>query len=525
LYYHVPEEFNLASFLLDRHLAEGRGEKVALYYQDQTVTYGELAEKVNRLGNALRRLGVEQENRVMICLPDSPLFYVSYFAAMKIGAVPVPVSTMALPQDYLYFLNDSRAKALIVEESLAHAIRDVRGQLRCLKHFIVVGQPQPGELGFEELLRQGDPSLEAAPTSKDDMAFWLYSSGTTGRPKGVVHLHHDLLYFMPPHCREVVNLQPDDKVFSVSKLYFSYGRNNSLDSVFLTGASVVLYPGRPEPDKVLDVLEAYRPTIFYSVPTSYAAILRYLEKSGRRCDLSFLRSCVSAGEALPKGVFEQWEERFGLPILDGVGSSDVGAIYISNKLDSLRPGASGQLLPGFEARLVDQEGRDVPVGEIGTLWIKNDGTAAYYWNNHQKTKESFRGEWFITGDQFYRDADGFYWYAGRADDMLKAGGIWVSPLEVEEVLLEHPAVAECAVIGAADADGLEKPMAFVVPAEGYTGSSALEQELQQFVKSRLAHYKYPRWVRFVEELPRTASGKVQRYKLRAMVQEDRASSR
>ncbi|MGB9886187.1 MAG: benzoate-CoA ligase family protein [Moorellales bacterium] len=516
----VPEVFNLATFLLDRHLSEGRGNKVALYFRDRSYTYSELADQANRLGNALARLGVEAENRVVLCLPDSPAFYVGYFAAMKIGAVPVPVSTAAVPQDYVYFLNDSRAKALIIDETLAPVIRGVRDQLRFLKHFIVVGEPEAGELSFEDLLQRGEPTLEAYPTSKDDMAFWLYSSGTTGRPKGVVHLHHDLLHFMPPHCREVVRLEPGDRVFSVSKLYFSYGRNNSLDSVFLTGASVVLYPGKPDPDKVLDVLEGYRPTVFYSVPTSYAGILRYLQQSGRRCDLSFLRCCVSAGEALPRTVFEQWRERFGLSILDGIGSSDVGAIFLSNRPDCLRPGATGKLLPGFEARLVDPEGREVGTGEIGTLWVRNDGITAGYWNKHELTKKSLVGDWFITGDQFYRDSDGFFWYAGRADDMIKAGGIWVSPLEVEGVLREHPAVADCAVIGAPDLDGLEKPLAFVITNDGYAASSALEQELQQYVRSRLAHYKYPRWVRFVEDLPRTASGKVQRYKLRAQIQEE-----
>jgi len=512
----VPEEFNLAAFLLDRHLAEGRANRFAVYFEQETITYSELAQAANRVGNALLALGVEVENRVMICLPDCPQFLAVYFGAMKIGAVPVPVSTMAVPQDYLYYLNDSRAKALIAHQDLAPSIRQVRSELRYLRHFIVVGEAQAGELTYDSLLEGASANLAAAPTSRDDMAFWNYSSGTTGKPKGVVHLHHDMMYFMPPHC-EVVSMGEDDIIFSTSKLYFSYGRNNSLEAPFLCGAAVVLYPGRPEPEKILDVIEQYHPTLFYSVPSSYVAILTYLEETGRRCDVSSLRHCVSAGEPLPKVVFERWREKCGLEILDTIGSTDVGAEYLSNKPGAIKPGSSGVLLPGFEARLVDDEGRDVGQDEIGTLWIKSDGTAAYYWNKHQKTKESFHGEWFNTGDKFYTDSDGFYWYVGRADDIFKAGGMWVSPLEVEGVLLEHTAVNQCAVIGAADAAGLEKPMAFVVLNDGYSPSQGLEQELRNFVRGKIAHYKCPRWFRFIGDLPRTASGKVQRYKLRGLL--------
>lgn len=513
----IPEEFNLCTFLLDRHLEEGRGSKVAVYYEDKKLTYAEIAEMANRTGNALLELGVERENRVVICLPDCPELLASFFGAMKIGAVPVPVNTMALPEDYLYYLNDSRAKVLITNQELAPKMMQVRPDLKFLKHFVVVGKPEPGQLSYYDLIERASGTLEAAPTSKDDMAFWLYSSGTTGKPKGVVHLHHDLLYFMPPHCREVVSMTGDDIVFSSSKLFFSYGRNNSLDSVFLCGASVVLYPDYPRPEKLLEVVEKYRPTLFYSVPSSYWAMLNYIDEKGINPDFSSVRHCISAGEALPKVVFERWREKFGIEILDGLGSTDVGAIYLSNRPGKIKPGSSGLLLPGFEGKLVDEDGNEVKRGEIGTLWIKNDGTAAFYWNKHQKTKESFFGEWFNTGDKFYQDEDGYFWYAGRADDMIKAGGIWVSPLEVEGILLEHPAVSECAVIGGVDQAGLEKPLACVVLREGYTPSPELERELQNFVRDRAAHYKYPRWVKFVDELPRTSSGKIQRYKLRAVI--------
>ena len=516
----IPAEFNLSTFLLDRHLEENRGGKIAIFYEDKSFTYEEVIKEANCVGNTLLELGVEQENRIMICLPDCPEFIFSYFGAMRIGAVPVPVSTMALTTDYSYYLNNSRAKVLITNEELAPKFMAIRNELKYLRHFIVVGQPEQGQLNYYELVGNASSSLEVTTTSKDDMAFWLYSSGTTGTPKGVVHLHHDLLYFMPPHTKEVVSMTEDDIVFSSSKLYFSYGRNNSLDSPFLHGAAVILDSNLPKPERLLEVISKYRPTVFYSVPTSYWAILNLVDSSGLEYDLSSIRACISAGEALPKVIFERWQERFGLEILDGVGSTDVGGIYLSNVPGKVKPGSCGMILPGFEGKLVGDDGQEVPQGEIGALWVKNDGTTPYYWNNHEKSKENIHGEWFNTGDKFYVDEEGFYWYAGRADDMLKAGGIWVSPLEIEGILLGHPAVFECAVVGAPDASNLEKPLAFVVVRGGYEPSPQLERELQDYVRSKTAHYKYPRWVKFVNELPRTASGKIQRYKLRAALRND-----
>jgi len=513
----IPEEFNLASFLLDRHLEQGYANKTAIYYEDKVITYAELAEMANRFGNALLNLGVEQENRVIISLPDCPEFIACYFGAMKIGAVVVPVSTMAMPSDYLYYLNDSRAKVLITNSELAPKISQVRNELRYLRHFIVVGRPQAQQLGFDDLVEKTSPDLAAVPTSKDEMAFWLYSSGTTGKPKGVVHLHHDLVHYIAPHCTEVVSITREDISFSTSKLYFSYGQNNSLSAPFFRGSSVVLYPGKPEPENVFQVIEKYRPTLFYSVPSSYWAMLNYLEKSGRKFDLSSVRLCVSAGEALPKVIYEKWKEIFNLEIMDGVGSTDVGHIFLSSRPGQVKSGSCGKLLPSFEGKLLDEERHEVQQGEIGTLWIKNDGVAAYYWNKHEKTKQSFLGEWFDTGDQYYQDEDGYYFYAGRADDMLKPGGLWLSPLEVEGILLEHEAVNEAAVVGAANESGLEKHVAFVVIKEGYQPSQDLERELIEFVRSKTAHYKCPRNIHFESELPRTATGKVQRFRLRTLL--------
>lgn len=513
----IPDEFNIASYLLDRHLKEGRANKVAVYYEDKVITYAELAEMANRAGNALLGLGVEQENRVLICLNDCPEFLAAYFGAIKIGAVPVPVSTMAVPKDYLYFLNDSRAKVLITSSELAPQFSQVQKELRYLRHFVVVGQPQPDQLSFDDIITKASPELVAAPTSKDDMAFWLYSSGTTGTPKGVVHLHHDLLHFMPPHCREVVAITQEDISLATSKIYFSYGRNNSLDAPFLCGSAVVLNPKKPEPESVLQMIEKYRPTLFYSVPSSYWAMLNYLENSNRKFDLSSIRLCVSAGEALPKVIYEKWKKVFNIEILDGVGSTDVGMIYVSNRPGQhVKPGSCGKMLTGFVGKLIEDE-LEVPQGEVGELWVKNDGIAACYWNKHEKTKQSIRGEWFCTGDQFYQDEDGYYWYVGRADDMLKPGGIWLSPLEVEGILLEHPAVNEVAVVGEGNESDLAKPVAFIVNKEDYTPSEELEKELQEYVRSKLAHYKCPRKIYFVTEIPRTATGKVQRYKLRLML--------
>ncbi len=521
--------FNLATHLLDRQV-EARGDRVALYFGASAYTYGELQKEARAVAAALVRFGVEPENRVMLCLPDCPSFLTTYFGTLQVGAVPVLVNTFARPEDYAYYLNHSRAKVLVVHQTVLPRIRAVANRLVWLRYAVVVDPvtdralegclPAPrleGACAYQDMVHKYGEIAWTAPTSPDDMAFWMYSSGTTGRPKAVVHLHHDLLHFIPPHCEQVVGLSPADKVFSTSKLFFSYGRNNSLDGPFLYGAQVVLHPDRPEPGAVLDLLEEHRPTVFYSVPTFYAAVLDFLHRTARSVDLSFLRCCVSAGEPLPKPVFERWRERFGLDILDGVGSTEVGAIYLSNRPGCLRPGSSGKILEGFEARLVTEDGRAARTGEVGVLWVKNDGVFAGYWNDHHRTRACLVGEWFVTGDLFVQDEDGFYWYLGRSDDLLKPSGLWVSPLEVEGVLLQHPAVREAAVVGAPDEAGLEKPMAFVVLRESVQPSRALAEELKEFVRQRLPSYKCPRWVEFVSELPRTTTGKVQRYRLREAV--------
>lgn len=511
----LPDQFNAATYFVDRNVEEGRGDKVAIYYQDRTYTYKEVQDLVNRTGNALRGLDVRMENRVLLMLLDCPEFAASFFGAMKIGAIPIPVNTNMRPKDYEYFLNDSRAVAVVISEPLLDVLEEVKDNLKYLRHVIVVGRPRPGQLSFAELAGEASPALAAAETSKDDAAFWLYSSGTTGFPKGAVHLHHDMVYCAQLYAQNVLGINEKDVCFSVAKLFFAYGLGNGLYFPFGVGASTVLYPGRPEPVALFEVIDRYKPTIFYGVPTAFNSMLQ-VPDAEKKYDLSSIRVCTSAGEALPKAVYERWLEKFGSVILDGIGSTEILHIFISNRLGDVRPGSSGRLVEGYEARIVDEEGKQVPRGEVGTLHIKGDSIAAYYWNKHEKTKSTMLGEWINTGDRYYQDEDGYFWYVGRADDMIKAGGIWVSPVEVENTLIEHPAVLECGVVGAPDKDDLIKPLAYVVLKQGVQPSPDLEEELKQFVKNKIAPYKYPRWIKFIPELPKTATGKIQRYKLRQL---------
>ncbi len=509
----LPDIFNAAVEFVDRHVTEGRGDRIALRHEGRRLTYGQVAEMVNRVGNALRGVGVDMENRVLLLLYDGPEFAASFFGAMKIGAVPVPVNTMMRAQDYEYFLNDSRAKVLIAHRPLWDEVAKVRSQLKYLKHVIIVGEPESGHRGFDQWLAQASTALESAPTGKDDAAFWLYSSGSTGFPKGAVHLQHDMVYCADLYARPILSIGPDDITFSAAKLFFAYGLGNNLYFPFRVGASAILYPGRPLPETVFEIITRERPTIFFGVPTLYAAMLA-VRDAETTYDLSSLRLCVSAGEALPPELFRRWKERFGTEILDGIGTTEILHIFISNQIGRVKPGSSGLLVPGYEAKIIDEDGYAVKPGEMGNLLVKGESTCAYYWNQHEKTKQTIKGEWIVTGDKYYQDEDDYYWYAGRADDMLKVGGIWVSPIEVENTLLQHEAVLEAAVVGHEDDDRLVKPKAFVVLNEGYTASSALENELKEFVKGKIAPYKYPRWITFMPELPKTATGKIQRFKLK-----------
>jgi len=515
----LPERLNAAAVFVDVHMTQGRAAKPAILCGDRTVTYADLDEGVNRFGNALRELGMRMEERVAILLPDTPEWAFAFFGTMKIGAVAVPMNTMLLAKDYEYLLNDSRARVLVVAPSLLGRITEIRKGLRYLEHVVVAGEEVEGHLSLASVMEDASPLLEAVDTSKDDAAFWLYSSGTTGFPKGTIHLHHDMIVEADLYARQTLGLDESDVSFSVAKLFFAYGLGNGLYFSLRVGGTTVLLPGRPLPDTVFEVIDKCQPTVFYSVPTSYAALLHTAEKTGR-ASLGRVRMCVSAGEPLPKHLYDKWLERFGVEILDGIGSTEILHIFISNRPGKARAGSTGQIVPGYEAKIIDDDGNELPPRHVGTLLIKGDSIAAGYWNKHEQTKETFRGEWINTHDKFLVDEDGYYWYAGRTDDMIKVSGQAVWPADVEGILQGHPAVLESGVVGTADPDGLIKPVAYVVLKDAHDPSPDLARELQDFVKKNTAFHKYPRAVIFVDSLPKTATGKIKRYKLREMAAEE-----
>ncbi|TDA63446.1 MAG: benzoate-CoA ligase family protein [Clostridia bacterium] len=508
----VPEKFNIAQEIFDRNLESGRGDKTALLYRDEQVTYQQMLHRSNRIGNALKSLGVEQEDRVMLLLFDCPEAIYSMLGAMKMGAVPFPVSTMTVPEEYEYFLNDSRAKVLIVDEKLLPLIDPIRKNCKHLKHVVVVGQPRDGELGYAEITAAASPEMDPAETNKDDMAFWLYSSGTTGRPKGIVHLHHDMVYTSEAWYVRWMKGSPSDVLYSAAKLFFGFGTANSLFFSLWAGSTTVLVPERPTPDVFVQTIDKYKLTFACAAPTIYAGVLRV--EGLERYDLSSVRAAVSAGEALPRPIYDEWERRFGIQLLEGLGSSDVELDYCQNRPGESKPGTVGRIVEGYEGKIVDENGEPVPPGEVGELLIKGDSAPAFYWNKHELTKRTVLGEWFRTGDTVYQDEDGYIHYVGRADDVFKSSGIWVSPAEVEGVLVAHEKVVEAGVVGLPDKDGLIKTAAFVVLEPGVEPSEALVEELKDFVREKLVSHKVPRQVKFVSSLPRTATGKIQRYKLR-----------
>ena len=504
----IPEYFNAAGYLVDRHLFEGRGDKIAIECGDERVTYDQLVDRVNRCGNVLRgEYRVRAGERVMLLLLDGPAFFYAFFGAIKIGAVPVPVNTLWKTADYRFVLNDSGARVAIVSDTLLPAVAAIpRSHLPALREIIVAGP----DGSFDSLLAAAPPDLEAAATRHDSPAFWLYSSGSTGAPKGCIHLQHDMVVSAELSGKSVLGLCESDRCFSAPKLFFAYGLGNAGYFPLAVGATSILLPGRPAPADVYAAIERHRPTLFFFVPTGYGMMLA----CDGDFDLSSIRLASSAGEALPPSLYTRFKERFGIDIIDGIGSTEATHTFISNRPGAIRPGSSGLLIDGYDAALLDEDRRPVADGEIGSLFIRGDSICDGYWNQTEKSRETFQDGWMRTGDRYSRDADGFYWHAGRADDMLKVGGLWVSPIEVENVMLEHEAVRECAVVGREDADALVKPLAFVVLRDGADGTPALAAALQDFVRARLAEYKRPRWVEFLDELPRTATGKVQRFKLR-----------
>ncbi|HSA94382.1 MAG TPA: benzoate-CoA ligase family protein, partial [Terriglobales bacterium] len=451
-----------------------------------------------------------------LLLHDTPDFAYGFFGAIRMGAVAVPLNTLLKPHDYEHLLNDCRARVIMVSEALLPQIEVIpRDRLRYLEQVVVVGPARTGMPSLENLMAAHSPDFEPAATCKDEPAFWLYSSGSTGSPKGCVHLHHDMVVCAELYARQILNIGPEDRCFSVAKLFFAYGLGNALYFPFSVGATSILWPGPPIAAHVYEVIERHRPTLFFSVPTNYAMLLAH-RREGADFDLSGVRHAVSAGEALPAALYHRFRERFGVEILDAIGSTEALQMFIANRPGAARPGSSGQVIPGYEARIVDEEGRDLPDGEVGHLLVRGDSICAFYWNQHEKTKATIEGNWLRTGDKYRRDEQGYFWHAGRSDDMLKVGGIWVSPVEIESTLLEHPAVLEAAVVGREDQDRLIKPAAYVSLRPGFVAGEVLATEIREFVVSRIAEYKRPRWVEFLPELPKTATGKIQRFKLRQM---------
>lgn len=511
----LPIIFNVATYFVDRHISEGRGERIAFECGDERVSYSQLFERVNRAGNAMRKLGVRQEERVVLLLHDTPEFAYWFFGGIKIGAVPIPINTLLKPHEYEYILNDSRARVLIVSEALFPQIQAIaKEKLRHLKTILIFGQSEESALSLQQLLDESSPQLEAEATTKDDAAFWLYSSGSTGFPKGCVHLHHDMVVCAELYAKNILKITENDRFFSVAKLFFAYGLGNGLYFSLSVGATSILWPGSPSPPNIYSVIEKHKPTLFFSVPSNYSSLLSYHRENGPEFDLSSIRYGVSAGEALPAPIFHRFKERFGVEILDAIGSTEALHMFIANRPGRVRPGSSGEIMPGYEARIVDENGNDVPNGDIGSLLIKGDSICSCYWNQHEKTKETIQGHWIRTGDKYYRDADGYYWYVGRNDDMLKVKGMWVSPIEIESALLEHPKVLEAAAIGLADGNQLVRPAAYLVLKEGTNNTPQMIEEIRQHMLSKLAAYKCPQTFEIVKELPKTATGKIQRYKLR-----------
>ncbi len=508
----IPRNYNAAADLIGRNLAAGRGAKAAYIDDAGQLSFAELSERVDRFGSGLLDLGLEMENRVLIAMVDTVDWPVAFLGAIKAGIIPIAVNTLLTTKDYEYMLSDSRAKALLVSEVLLPQFAPLLGKLPFLKHVIVSGKDAKGHIAFQEILKRGKTNLKAAPTTRDDACFWLYSSGSTGMPKGTVHIHSSMALTAELYAKGVLGMKESDTVFSAAKLFFAYGLGNSLSFPLYTGATTVLMAERPTPAAVFKRLVERKPTLFFGVPTLYAAMLASPEFPDRG-KLS-IRHCISAGEALPPQISKSFKERTGVEILDGIGSTEMLHIFLSNRPGDLRYGTTGKAVPGYELRLVDEHGNAVKQGELGELQIKGPTHAACYWNNRDKSFSTFIGGWTKSGDKYSMDADGFYAYGGRSDDMLKVSGIWVSPAEVEAALVSHDAVLEAAVVGHEDEQKLVKPKAYVVLKQGHAADEKLKAQLQEHVKKSLAPYKYPRWVEFLNELPKTATGKIQRFKLR-----------
>ena len=505
----APERFN-ASVLLDRNVEQGRAGKPAVHAVDRSLTYGELLARASRAGNLLRALGVAREERVLMVLDDTTAFPAIFLGAMRLGAVPVPVSPLDKADNFRHFVDDSYARVVVADAGCVPMLRDTL-EGRDLTLVSARGLAE-GAIDLEEELARQDDELPPAPTHRDDMAFWLYSSGSTGRPKGVVHLHHDIEITCETYARQVLGVREDDVTFSTTKLQHAYGLGNNLSFPFHFGATAVLSVGPPKPETLLSVLREHRPTIFFSVPALYGALARQTDAADA---FESVRMCVSAAEALSPTVFDRFRDRFGLEIVDGIGSTEMLHIFCSNVPGAVVRGSTGRPVPGYDLRIVDEDGAELDGEAVGHLEVRGDSCAAFYWHQHEKTKASMRGDWFTTGDRYRRTDDGVYVYEGRVDDMLKIGGLWVSPVDMENAIMAHPLVDGVGVVGVT-VDEVSRVAAYIIRRDGDPTDEELADELRALCKERLRRYEYPHVVRFVADLPRTVNGKVQRFRLREL---------
>jgi benzoate-CoA ligase len=518
----LPRRFNAAQYFVDRHVDEGRGEKTAILFEDQSYTYRQFLENVNRTANVLTALDVRMEDRVMLLLRDTPEMLFSFYGAIKIGAVPIPSNILMKAPDFLYMLNDSRAVVLIVDAVFLPEIEKILDQAVFLKQVVVCGNADHAHPTFDALLADARVDCAAAETTPDDTAFWLYSGRNPEKLMAAVHHHSHMVYCAEAYAKGILNMTAEDRAMG-SFLFFAYGLGNGAYFPFAVGATTILISHPPKPELFYEDLVKYQPTLFFTVPTLLGGLSEYkrsCRNEGKELPpVVSLRACISSAEILSPEIYHRFKEEFSVEILDGTGSTEICHIFLSNRFGEIKPGSTGKVVPGYSAQLLDDDGQPVKTGQIGNLMISGGSIASAYWNQRAETKLNMQGEWFVTGDRYLVDDEGYYYFRGRSDDMLRVGGKWLAPREVENTLNQHCAVEESAVVGYQDNEDLIKPYAFVVLKPGQEPSPQLEEEIKQFVRDRIAAYKYPRWIEFLDRIPKTAGGKVQRFILQERIKE------